>query len=103
MYGRDAEYHAINVIKLLQRCRQHQIRLNESKIRFSESQIEFAGLIMTKSGFSIDPKFNQAITDFPVPTMLTDVRSFHGLINQLLAYDPLLAQKMEPLRHLLTV
>jgi hypothetical protein len=68
---------------------------------FKEKEVSFAGLVVNGSGFTIDPKISEALSKFPVPTTITDVRSFHGLANQLTNFDPQLARKLEPMRHLL--
>ena len=101
IYGKTEEEHCISVIKFLQRCRDCGIRLNQKKFRFKQKEIVFAGLKLSEEGFTIAPKINEAIQEFPAPTTLTEVRSFFGLANQLAPYDHVLTQKLEPLRHLL--
>ena len=101
MYGKTPEEHAKNVVKFLQRAREKNIHLNAEKFIFSKKKMTFAGLVVSKEGFMIDPKVNQALREFPIPTTLTEVRSFHGLANQLAPFDATLTQKLHPLRHLL--
>ena len=101
VYGRDETEHLQNVRSFLDRCREQGIRLNQDKFLFKETTIEFAGLLVNKDGFQIHPKTVAAIKEFPVPTSVSDMRSFHGLANQLNPFDSEVAKKMEPLRHLL--
>ena len=101
VYGRDKKEHLHNVRKFLERCREERIRLNKEKFVYNKEEIEFAGLLVNKEGFQIHPKTVAALKEFPVPTSISDMRSFHGLANQLNPFDNELAKKLEPLRHLL--
>ena len=76
-----------------------EIRLNEAKFNYGQTEIEFAGVIVTKEGFRPNPELVKAISDFPPPTSVTEMRSFHGTVNQLAPYDSELSKKFEPIRH----
>lgn len=101
IYGRNEEEHALNVIAFLQRCRERNIRLNEDKFEFKKTEIEFAGMKLSKDGFTIHDNIVKAVKEFPLPETITDMRSFHGLANQLAPFDEKVAEKLAPLRHLL--
>jgi hypothetical protein len=79
----------------------NNICLNQNKFVFRQPEVEFAGLLISSNSFVVHPNTVHAILDFPEPTTITEMRSFHGLVNQLVPYDPELAQKLHPLRHLL--
>ena len=103
IYGATPEEHDANVRKFLQRCREQKIRLNEAKFNYGQTEIEFAGVIVTKEGFRPNPELVKAISEFPPPTSVTEMRSFQGTVNQLAPYDSELSKKLEPIRHLLKV
>ena len=68
--------------KVLQRCSDLHITLSRSKFQIDHS-LKFAGCIMSDEGVKPDPDRIAALSDFPVPTDQTGVRSFLGLCNQL--------------------
>ena len=80
-----------------------KIRLNESKVVFRQEEVEFAGVIISQDGFQVNPQLINAIAEFPEPSNITELCSFHCTVNQLAPYDAKLAQKFEPIRHLLNV
>ena len=41
----------------------------------------FLGYVVSAQGIKMDPDKVKAILDWPIPTTLTEVRSFHGLAN----------------------
>jgi hypothetical protein len=85
---------------VLQRCHDHGVTLSREKAQFGES-VKFAGFIVNSSGISPNPEKVAAISRFPVPANLTDLRSFLGLANQLGQFVPDLAHASQPLRGLL--
>ena len=61
------------------------ITLNQDEFMFTEQTVEFAGFeITTDSGEYLQKyqKYLQAITDFPTPKTISDIRSWFGLVNQ---------------------
>ena len=52
-------------------------------------------------GYTVDQRKLRAISEFPVPQNLTDLRSFMGLVNQLASFSPDTASAASPLRDLL--
>ncbi|MEI4913943.1 hypothetical protein Q8G39_28235, partial [Klebsiella pneumoniae] len=46
---------------------------------FASSKVEYLGHIISESGVSTDPEKIQAITDWPIPTTVTQLRGFLGL------------------------
>ena len=86
---------------IFERCRSHGITLNPKKF-FIGKRVNFVGHTISADGVGADPEKLKAIQEFPVPTNLTDLRSFIGLTNQLAAFHPHLLQLMSPLRGLLS-
>ena len=76
------------------------LSIKGSKLQVGQS-IKFAGFIVSDKGVSADPEKISAITDFPEPENVRDVRSFLGLANQLGSFVPDLAIVTAPLRALL--
>ena len=81
-------------------CRKHNLTLSASKMSMGQS-IKFAGYLISADGVKPDPGQVQALRNFPVPSSLTELRSFLGLANQLAFLLPDLAHVTAGLRPLL--
>lgn len=93
--------HVQSVRKVLTRCRAHGVTLNPAKFKFAEESIDFVGYKISTQGIQADPCKITAIADFPLPTNLTELRSFFGLVNQLGQFSKDVSAAAEPLRPLL--
>jgi hypothetical protein len=92
-----ALWHTFDHIK---RCADHGVVFNRDKFRFGEEIVEFAGFELSMEGFKPAKRRIEAITNFPEPTSITDVRSWFGLVNQV-AYTFSESDLMQPFRCLL--
>ena len=81
------------------RCQEMNIILSKKKFQIG-SELPFAGLVVSAKGISPDPERTRALSDFPVPTDLTGVRSFLGLANQVSGFVPDFAHMTVALRGL---
>ncbi|TRY73873.1 hypothetical protein TCAL_15749, partial [Tigriopus californicus] len=45
-------------------------------------EVKFAGFSLSSKGYSISSEITEALTKFPTPSGISDVRSFFGLANQ---------------------
>ena len=70
---------------------------NPEKFRLARDKVEFAGFKITNDSVQPCKKYIRAISDFPTPQRLTDVRSWFGLVNQAFS----MADTMLPFRELL--
>ena len=86
---------------LLLACREHNITLGKKKFTFASAEVKFAGYVISDTGVKSDPAKLDAITRFPKPTNITEMRSFFGLVNQLSDFSPDIAAAATPLRSLL--
>ena len=86
--------------EVLTNCRECNITISKKKIEFGTS-IEFAGYHLTPSGARPDDTKIKALTAFPPPTNIAELRSFLGLANQLGGHVKDLALVTDPLRQLL--
>ena len=95
------QQHVEDVNRLFQRLRECRITLNAGKFTFGQDSVTFAGLRLSRGGFSMDPELLQAIRSFPTPQSKTDVRSFFGLVNQLSQHTNRITALLSPLQPLL--
>jgi hypothetical protein len=64
---------------VLSRLREVNLKLNPSKCCFAAGSIMFLGHVVSREGTRPDPNKIDAVQRFPVPTNITNVRSFLGL------------------------
>ena len=102
IYSDTVTSHADHVRKFLQKCAGRKISLNPEKFEYDQEQVKFAGFILSKKGYQIDPEIVRAIAEFPSPSDRTELRSFCGLVNQLTSFTDKLSTILEPLRPLLS-
>ena len=88
------------VCEYLDLCGKNGIILNPTKFKFAQDEVKFAGFHITKDNVRPGDKFFNAISEFPKPQNLTDIRSWFGLVNQT-SYAFSAADTMLPFRKLL--
>ncbi len=101
LYDDTLPEHLDHVRKFLETCRSAGITLNPGKFQLAQHSVNFAGYIVGTSGIKADPEKIKAITHFPKPTNITDLRSFLGLVEQLAGFSSEVSATMQPLRPLL--
>ncbi len=101
VWDEDINQHFQNVRALLQCCRDNQVTLNVDKFVFARSETKWAGYILKNGGVSADTAKLRAISDFPRPSNITQLRSFMGLVEQLGNFSSEISAAAFPLRPLL--
>ena len=99
--GTELADHYSDVENVLIACRENGITLGLEKFKFAQPLTTFAGLVISENGVAADPRKLDAITEFPRPTNVTQLRSFFGLVNQLAEFSTEIAATAAPLRPLL--
>ena len=102
LWDEDYTTHLERVYEVLVRCRTHGITINAAKFVLAAPEVSFCGYGLSGKGIAADDTKVRAITDFPKPANITDVRSFMGLVNQLGDFSPNIAEAAEPLRALMS-
>ena len=99
-YGKTVEEHDNRLNQVLQRFKDKKVTLNKSF--FKVKQVEFLEHHISPDGVRPLTSMISAITDYPTPTTLTELRRFMGMAQQLLKFTNQLATAAEPLRELLS-
>ena len=73
---------------------------NPTKFEFAQDSVDFAGFVVGVGRVKPTRGMLAAIAEFPVPTKLTNVRAWFGLVNQT-SYAYALSKVMDPFRDLL--
>ena len=98
--GRGQKEHDERLREVLKRLKQAGLTLNE-KCEFSTDQVKFLGHIVSARGIAIDPSKVEAITKFPAPEGVPELRRLLGMVNHVAKFAPNLAEVSKPLRDLL--
>ena len=81
VYRKSEEEHAHHLHQVLSILSQEELYGNLEKCHFFTSQVIFLGYVVSAQGIHVDESKVQAIRDWPVPTSIQQVRSFHGLAS----------------------
>ncbi len=90
----------VRVRTVLERCRDLNMTISLRKFKIGQ-EVKFAGHVISAEGVKPDKEKIKALSDFPVPQNITDLRSFIGLANQLGSFVPDLTQMIPGMRELL--
>ena len=93
--------HDKNLLALLERAREVNLKLNPSKFRLRLPEVRFMGHLLTENGLKPDPQKIEAITCMPKPENAAAVRRYLGFVNYLSKFLPNLSDLAEPLRKLI--
>ncbi|XP_031335291.1 uncharacterized protein K02A2.6-like [Photinus pyralis] len=101
IFGKDSEEHDSRLDAVLKRLRKTGWTLNKSKCEFRKNTITLLGHVVSKEGVVPDPSKAKAILEMPVPTNVTELKRFLGMINFLGKFVPNLSSIAQPLYELL--
>ncbi|KAJ0681221.1 putative nucleotidyltransferase, Ribonuclease H [Helianthus annuus] len=79
VYSKSKEEHEYHLRAVLEILRQKKLYAKFLKCEFWLDQVAFLGHVDSTEGISMDPAKVEAITKWPTPTSVTEVRSFLGL------------------------
>lgn len=99
--GRTVEEHNKNLTEVLQRMADEGITLNPKKCAIGSTETKYLGYIISSEGIKPDPENIRAITEYPKPKNVTDVRQFLGMINYITKFLPNMADRTRHIRELL--
>ena len=79
VFSRTLEEHLQHLRKVIQRLCDAGLKLKPSKCRFIREEVEYLGHVITPQGLKTNPRIVSAITEFPRPRNLGELRRFLGL------------------------
>ena len=102
VHGETVEEHDERLNELLKVLRDNEITLNLEKCLFRKSELEFLGHVVSAKGIKPIHQRMEAVTNFPTPKNVTELKSFLGMAQYLPRFSPDLSSLSEPLRDLLS-
>ena len=101
-FDRSFPAHVAGVCAILQAARVAGITFSREKFRFAKTRISWVGYDIQHGGITIEENKLRALSQFPRPTNISELRSFMGLVEQLAGFSTEVAAAKAPLRPLLS-
>ena len=79
IYSKNKNDHIKHVDKVLSLLRENKLYAKSSKCEFFKSEISFLGHVINGNGVTMEKSKVDAVTNWPTPKDITDVRAFLGL------------------------
>lgn len=99
--GRNRAEHMDRLHQVLQRLQGAGLVLQKEKCLFFQSEINYLGYVINKEGLKKSPEKIKAIVQAPVPTNVSQLQSFLGLVNYYRCFVPGASTVLSPLYELL--
>lgn len=99
--GRDIQQHIRNLKLVLSKLKSAGLKLNSKKCQFFQKKISYLGFSIDKYGLSKNDERIASVNNAPVPTNVSEVRAFAGMVNYYSKFINNFAKKMSPLYNLL--
>lgn len=98
--GNSLQTHNKNLIKVLQRLREVNLKLNPQKCEFLKQQLLYLGHVISADGISPDPEKTKVISEYPVPKNADEAKRFVAFANYYRKFIPDFAKIAQPLNDL---
>ena len=95
------EDHLSHLRQVFERLRTSGLKMSPEKSSFGQNKIKFLGLFISREGVSTDPDKVKAITEYPQPKNVSELRSFIGMATYLRKFIHNFSQLASPLHKLL--
>lgn len=99
--GRNDQEHLSNLRKVLLRLEESGLKVKKEKCAFFQSCVKYLGHIIDKNGLRATDERVEAIKNAPIPTTVTQLKSFLGMVNFYCKFIPNASNVLQPLYNLL--
>ena len=101
IYSKSFEEHVNHIWQVLEELRKEKLFANLEKCSFCTDHVVFLGFVVSGKGIEVDESKVKAIKDWPTPTNVSQVRSFHGLATYCQRFIENFSKIAKPLSNLL--
>jgi hypothetical protein len=81
IYNKSFDEHVKHIRQVLDERRKEKLFANLEKSSFCTDHVVFLGFVVSAKGIEVDESKVKAIKDWPAPSIVSQVRSFHGLAS----------------------
>jgi hypothetical protein len=92
--------HLNDIREVFERLRAAGLTIKLSKCWFAKESVKFLGFIVSREGLLPDPEKVKSITEWPIPTTVTHIKQFLGLVNYYRRFIENCAALSQPLNSL---
>ena len=100
IFSKDPDDYIKRLEGVFEKLAQAGLKLKPSKCEFFKAKLKYLGHIVFLEGIATDPAKIETIQKWPVPKMVTDVRSFIGFTNYYCKFIKGYAKIAHPLHEL---
>ncbi|PVD28866.1 hypothetical protein C0Q70_11461 [Pomacea canaliculata] len=100
IHGTNLQQIEDRTIKSLERLRCFKLKLDPDKCIFATTEVRHLGCLISAEGIRPDPEKIEALTSWPVPKTVRDVKAFLGFAGFYRRWIPQFAQIAKPLNDL---
>jgi len=100
VFGKSFEQHLQRLGRVFERLATSGLKLKFNKCQFVQREVHYLGHIISAEGVRADPAKMRAVTNYPVPTNVKELRQFLGLTNYYRKFVEHYAHITEPLHNL---
>ena len=101
VHGDSLSTHNYKLKEILERLREHNLKLHPDKCEFLRREVTYLGHIITEDGVKPDPKKVEKVQDFPKPKTTKELKGFLGLAGYYRRFIPQFSSIASPLHALL--
>ena len=101
VFGCNEEEHLRNLELVLERFREFNLTVNPSKCKFAQSKVLLLGYTISEHRISKNPDKIRAIVNLPIPTKVSEIRTFLGMSGYYRQLVPDYARISHPLIQLI--
>ena len=81
LFSKSVDEHIIHLRQVFSVLRDQKLYANGKKCHFLVPEVTFLGYVISGEGIKMDEAKIEAIVNWPTPTTIHDIRSFHGLAS----------------------
>lgn len=100
VFGNSLQNHNQNLVKVLKRLREVNLKLNPSKCKFLKKEILYLGHVISSDGISPDPEKIRVMENYPVPKNADETKRFVAFANYYRKFVKNFADIVSPLNKL---
>ena len=101
MFSWTPEEHLARLKAVFNKLKVAGLKLKPSKCKLFRKQINYLGHVVGHNGVTTDPQKIEAVTEWPRPSTVTEVRSFLGFVSYYRRFIPDFSKVTKPLNKLL--
>jgi len=88
IYAKSLADHNIKLREVLDRLRTYRLKLQPEKCEYLRKEVNYLGHQITEFGVKPDPQKVAAITSYPTPTSVKELKTFCGMISYYRRFIP---------------